>query len=63
MRARELMSSPVVTVRPEAPMKEVAERMAAHRVSGVPVVDERGQLLGIPLGIRRADLSLPREFI
>ena len=47
MRARELMSTPVITVRPEATLKEVAEQMATHRVSGVPVVDEAGLLVGI----------------
>jgi len=43
MRARELMSTPVVTVPPEASLKKVAERMVAHRVSGVPVVDHSGR--------------------
>jgi CBS domain-containing protein len=47
MRARELMSTPVVSVRPEAGLKEVVERMAARRVSGVPVVDQLGRLVGI----------------
>ena len=47
MRARELMSTPVVTVSPETPLKEVAEKMAAHAVSGVPVVDPLGRLVGI----------------
>jgi CBS domain-containing protein len=47
MRAREIMSTPVVTVRPEATLKEVAELMATHRVSGLPVVDRFGHLVGI----------------
>jgi CBS domain-containing protein len=47
MRARELMSTPVVVVRPETTLKEVAEQMSSHRVSGVPVVDHRGHLVGI----------------
>lgn len=47
MRAREMMSTPVVTVRPDTPLKAVAEAMAAHRVSGVPVVDGDGRLVGI----------------
>ncbi|HYM91031.1 MAG TPA: CBS domain-containing protein [bacterium] len=41
------MSTPVVTVRPEATLKEVAEKMAAHRVSGLPVVDHLGHVAGI----------------
>ena len=47
MRARELMSTPVVVARPEMTLKEVAEQIAAHRVSGLPVVDHRGDLVGI----------------
>ncbi|HKX18766.1 MAG TPA: CBS domain-containing protein [bacterium] len=47
MRARELMSTPVVTIRPEASLKELAELMIAHQVSGVPVVDRGGGLAGV----------------
>ncbi len=47
MRARELMSTPVVTVRPEASLKELAELMVAHGISGVPVVDRERTLLGV----------------
>jgi len=47
MRAREVMSTPVVTARPEATVKEVAELMVEHRVSGIPVVDRFEHLVGI----------------
>jgi|SRR5579864_8682 len=47
MRARELMSTPVVTIYPEASLKELAELMVGHRISGVPVVDRAGKLLGV----------------
>ncbi len=47
MRARELMSTPVVTIHPEASLKDLAELMVAHRVSGVPVVDRGGVLMGV----------------
>ncbi len=59
MRARELMSTPVVLVPPEANLKEVAERMVAHRVSGVPVVDHSGHLVGI---ISESDLVTKLEY-
>lgn len=59
MRARELMSTPVVTVRPEMPLKAVAEQMAAHRVSGVPVVDRFGHLVGM---ISESDVLVKLEF-
>jgi CBS-domain-containing membrane protein len=47
MRAREVMSTPVVTVPPEAALKDVAKLMATHNVSGVPVLDQVGRLVGI----------------
>jgi CBS domain-containing protein len=41
------MSTPVVSVRPDATLKEAVETMVAHQVSGVPVIDQRGGLVGI----------------
>ena len=59
MRARELMTTPVVVVPPEASVKEVAERMVANRVSGVPVVDRFDHLVGI---ISESDLVSKLEY-
>ena len=59
MRARELMTTPVVVVPPEASVKEVAERMVAGRVSGVPVVDRFDHLVGI---ISESDLVTKLEY-
>jgi CBS domain-containing protein len=47
MRARELMSTPVVTIHPEASLKELADLIVTHGVSGVPVVDRAGTLVGV----------------
>jgi len=44
---RDVMSSPVVHVPPDTPVKAVAELLLAQRVSGVPVVDDRGHVLGV----------------
>jgi CBS domain-containing protein len=59
MRAREMMSTPVVTVHPEAALKDVAEKMAAHNVSGMPVVDQGGRLVGI---ISESDVLAKLEY-
>jgi CBS domain-containing protein len=47
MQVREIMSSPAVTVTPETEIRTVARIMRERQFSGVPVVDERGELLGI----------------
>lgn len=47
MNARDIMSSPVITVPHDAPVLQVAGLLTEHRISGVVVVDEEGQALGI----------------
>jgi CBS domain-containing protein len=46
MIAKEIMSTPVVSVAPETPVSGVAALLAHHRISGVPVL-ERGRLVGV----------------
>jgi CBS domain-containing protein len=49
--ARELMSSPVYTCRPETSLKDVEETMEQHRIRRLPVVDAQNHLQGfISLG-------------
>jgi CBS domain-containing protein len=47
MNVREVMTTNVVAVRPETPLKEVARLLIEYRISGVPVVDEAGAVLGV----------------
>jgi CBS domain-containing protein len=47
MKARDVMVSPVVTVKPSATVKEVAKVLLESRISGVPVVEDQGKLVGI----------------
>jgi len=47
MRVAELMTTDVLTVSPETPLKDVAELLAARGISGAPVVDDAGRLLGV----------------
>jgi CBS-domain-containing membrane protein len=51
--AADLMTSPAVTVRPEATLTEAARLMHRRRVKRLPVVDADGRLVGI---VSRADL-------
>jgi CBS domain-containing protein len=47
MKARDVMVSPVITVKLSASVREVAETLLKHRISAVPVVDDQGKLVGI----------------
>ena len=47
MNVRDLMTSVVITARPEMSLKEVATTLAQCGISGVPVVDENDRVVGI----------------
>lgn len=47
MRARDIMTPDPVTVPPETPLAAVATLMAERAISGLPVVDGEGRLLGV----------------
>ncbi|MDF1525600.1 MAG: CBS domain-containing protein [bacterium] len=45
--AKDIMTTPVQTVRPADPLKMVIDLICRHRVSGVPVVEGKGRLVGL----------------
>lgn len=47
MTARDIMTREVVTVTPDTPVEELAKVLTDRRISGVPVVDEAGNVVGI----------------
>jgi CBS domain-containing protein len=47
MRIAELMTRQVVSVAPSTSLKEVAAILVRHRISGVPVVDADGRVIGV----------------
>jgi CBS domain-containing protein len=47
MKARDVMTSPVVTARPETPVADIASLLLEKRISGVPIVGDRGEVVGI----------------
>lgn len=59
--ARELMSSPVRTIRPETTIAEAQRILLRYGHSGLSVVDERDRLLGI-ISRRDIDLALHHGF-
>ena len=53
MKAVNIMTKDVITVKKDMSVKDIAELMVTRRISGVPVVDDEGKLEGI---VTEADL-------
>lgn len=47
MLVQDIMTSPVITIAPHATIREVAQLMRQHSISGLPVVDSAGKVVGI----------------
>ena len=45
--ASDIMTTAVITVKKETPLTELAEIFTKNHINGVPVVDEKGLLIGI----------------
>jgi CBS domain-containing protein len=58
MRVENVMSRDVVSVRPEAPLKEVARLLVERRISGIPVCDAAGRVLGV---VSEEDILIKEE--
>jgi CBS domain-containing protein len=64
MRAHQIMTRPVITVTPETPIVEAANTMLQRHISGLPVVDKAGKLVGIISEgdfIRRSEIGTQRK--
>lgn len=63
LTAQDIMQKDVVTIGPDATIRELAELMATNKISGVPVVDSKGALLGVvsegDVILQDADLHFP----
>jgi CBS-domain-containing membrane protein len=55
---KDLMTRDVVSVRPETPLKHVAQVLVERRVSGLPVIAEDGTLVGV---VSEADLIIKEQ--
>lgn len=64
MKVRDIMTHDVVSVKRETSVNEVAKLMGARDISGVPVVDDSGAVVGIvtelDLILRNTELDVPR---
>jgi CBS-domain-containing membrane protein len=71
MKAKDIMTHEVITVRADATVDKIAQLLNDHHISGVPVVDEEGRVVGIvsesdlflkPKGIPFSAVKLPTLF-
>ncbi len=58
MLANDIMTKDVITVSPQATVRELAKILVKKRISGAPVVDKKGNVLGIA---SEADIVGSRE--
>jgi CBS-domain-containing membrane protein len=64
MRAHQVMTRPVITIGSDASIFEAANVMLQHHVSGLPVLDAAGKLVGIVSEgdfIRRREIATQRK--
>jgi CBS domain-containing protein len=47
LTAKDIMTTEVITVKPDTSIKDLASILVKHGISGVPVVDDTGSLYGI----------------
>jgi CBS domain-containing protein len=59
-RVEDVMTTAVVTAAPLTPYKEVARLLAEHRISALPVVSERWQVVGV---VSETDLLAARDSV
>jgi CBS domain-containing protein len=56
LKAKDIMSTNLLTFKKNTPVKEAAEKLAERNISGAPVVDDKGNLIGI---VTDSDLIMP----
>ena len=47
MKVKDIMSKNIITICPEDTVEKAAVKMLEHRISGLPVVNEKGKLVGV----------------
>ena len=60
MKAKDIMTRDVITVRPNTTVEDIAHLLTKHRIGGVPVVDDERRVVGI---VTERDLFLKENGI
>ena len=47
MKVSQIMTQPIITITEDTPLHEVAQIMLEHRIGGLPVINQCGELIGI----------------
>jgi CBS-domain-containing membrane protein len=47
MKAKDVMTTTVISVQPDATILQAARQMLQHHISGLPVIDQSGEIVGI----------------
>ena len=47
LKAKDIMTKDVITVKPDTTIEELARTLMKNQISGAPVVDDKGKLVGI----------------
>jgi CBS domain-containing protein len=66
LTAKEIMTEKVITTKKDSSIEELSELLVNNKISGVPVLDENGTLVGIvsegDIIVQNSDLHFPRYF-
>ena len=66
LTAKDIMTTDVITISPEAEIAQAAQLLLTNRINGVPVVNEAGELVGIlcqsDLIIQQKNIPIPSLF-
>ncbi|MFA4827779.1 MAG: CBS domain-containing protein [Thermodesulfovibrionales bacterium] len=47
LKAKDIMTTDVITVKPSTTIEELSQKLMKHNISGLPVVNDAGDLIGI----------------
>src|SRR6266571_4354636 len=64
MKVKDVMTRPVISVEPDTSVQQAAQLMLQRRISGLPVIDKSGRLVGIVTEadfLRRAETGTQRR--
>ena len=65
-RAKDIMNKEVITIHKHASIEKLSSLLLKHEISGVPVVDDQGNMIGVvtegDIIVKDADLQFPTYF-